>query len=907
MRLLHEIATLTDGRDITRGYVDQLPYLAPQDRILKLQGSRNYELYQDILRDGRVKSALEQRRLAMLARPLVVTPGGERRRDRQAAEFIEETLTHVRWDTINEKMHYGRYYDYAIGECLWARDGRHIVLDQFKVRDRRRFVFDAEFRPLLLTTNQPQGEALPPKKFWWFSAGADHDDEPYGLGLAHYLYWPVFFKRHQTNFWLQLLERFGRPQAVGKNRLQASDEEKKKLKKAVEQIMSGGAITISEEEAIEFLENRLSGSAEYGAFTDYINKEIAQIIIGQTMTMDDGASRSQAETHLKVRADLIKADARLIHDSFNRSVVRWLIDWNYPGAAYPITGRDMEEALDLDALATRDAKIAKMMGRRPTPEYIEETYNLPLDEPVQAQPAPTGLPPLSPALAEPADSDKSELAKQTRSRAGPKFDVLIRDARGALDQAESLDAYQDWLTDRAVDALDPTPVGEVLGEALTVAFLSGWADSAENSPMFAEPSEVYLPFSEQIAFFRNKISLPTRTWTDIYETQHDVGFVVAGAARAGLLKDLRRAVDAAIAQGETLKQFQARFDDAVARYGWDYNGGRDWRTRVIYDTNLNTSYAAGRYQQMQAVKADRPWWRYRHSEAVVDPREEHLSWNGLVLHADDPWWETHYPPNGWGCQCYVETLSDEDLARLGKDGPDAAPDKDIKPVMVGKAAPREVSMPDGIDPGFAYAPGRTTQLGHAVQHALRGTLTQPPEIASRSIAKILADVPAARQALRQDWRDWVKDTDLAKADKLNAFDMGVLPVEVIRALRQRPAPVFVSASLVTITQAQLNHLRRDAKQKRGAALSADDIERLPDIIAKPQAILWDADKNNLLFVLEAGGEKQGKVTVEVDHVKDAKLANTVKQRITTNSIRSAGYVSKYNLHEQQYEVLTGEL
>ena len=136
----------------------------------------------------------------MLARPLVLTPGGERRRDRQAAEFIKETLSHIRWDTISEKMHYGRYYGYAIGECLWARDGRHITLDRFKVRDRRRFVFDADFKPLLLTTHQPQGEALPPKKFWWFSAGADHDDKPYGLGLAHYLYWPVFLRGIKQNF-----------------------------------------------------------------------------------------------------------------------------------------------------------------------------------------------------------------------------------------------------------------------------------------------------------------------------------------------------------------------------------------------------------------------------------------------------------------------------------------------------------------------------------------------------------------------------------------------------------------------------------------------------------------------------------------------------------------------------------
>lgn len=402
-------------------------------------------------------------------------------------------------------------------------------------------------------------------------------------------------------------------------------------------------------------------------------------------------------------------------------------------------------------------------------------------------------------------------------------------------------------------------------------------------------------------------SLPTRTWTDIYETQHDVAFVVAGAAKAGLLNDLRRAVDAAITQGETLRQFRAQFDNAVANHQWDYNGGRDWRTRVIYDTNLNTSYAAGRYQQMQAVKADRPWWRYRHSEAVTEPREAHLAWDGLVLHADDSWWTTHYPPNGWGCQCYVETLSDEDLGRLGKAGPDTAPDKDIKQMRVGQAAPREVSVPQGIDPGFAYAPGRATQLGHAVQHALRGTLKQQPDIASRNIAKTLADVPRAQDRLRQDWQNWVGAFDPKQVDKLDTFDVGVLPVEVIQALRQRPNPIEISASLVTITQQALGHLRRESKRIRGAALSEADIKRLPDIIAEPEAVLWDNEEPGLLFAFNESEDKAGKFFLRVEFAAQIKIAPTEKQPLTTNAVRSAGYVDAHNLSGQRYQALMGEL
>ena len=141
-----------------------------------------------------------------------------------------------------------------------------------------------------------------------------------------------------------------------------------------------------------------------------------------------------------------------------------------------------------------------------------------------------------------------------------------------------------------------------------------------------------------------------------------------------------------------------------------------------------------------------------------------------------------------------------------------------------------------------------------------------------------------------------------------AFGMGVLQVEVIRALRQRPNPVEVSASLVTITQAQLNHLRRDTKRMRGAVLSTEDIERLPDIIAKPEAVLWDNEEQpGLLFVFNAPGEKAGKFFLRVEFAAQIKIAPAEKQSLTTNAVRSAGYVDAHDLNKQRYELLTGKL
>lgn len=213
-----------------------------------------------------------------------------------------------------------------------------------------------------------------------------------------------------------------------------------------------------------------------------------------------------------------------------------------------------------------------------------------------------------------------------------------------------------------------------------------------------------LPFTEQIDFFRRKLNLPSDRWDDIQRSAHDRGFIVAGAQKADLLQDMKDAVDRAIADGTTLERFRADFEEIVARNGWhgwtgeDSEAGRAWRTRTIYMTNLATSYSAGRLRQLRDpdLKRLRPYWLYKHSDSVLHPRPLHVSWNGLTLPAEHPWFKTHYPPNGWGCQCRVIAVSRAQAVRMGGRIAEAAPDDGEDP---------KTGLPAGIDKGFDYMPG----------------------------------------------------------------------------------------------------------------------------------------------------------------------------------------------------------
>jgi|GEM_PF-1250663 len=232
-----------------------------------------------------------------------------------------------------------------------------------------------------------------------------------------------------------------------------------------------------------------------------------------------------------------------------------------------------------------------------------------------------------------------------------------------------------------------------------------------------------LPFQEAIEFLRRKTSIPTERWTDIWQAQHAAAFVVAGAVKDALLADLRQSVQSALDNGETLEDFRKSFDEAVAKHGWAHTGGRNWRSRVIFETNLRTAYAAGRYEQLKAVEKSRPFWRYTHGGSKK-PRPEHLAWDGLILRADDPWWQTHYPPNGWGCSCKVFAVSERELrrrsidpdkltdgqcVRIGADGKaalGAIPFKGETYEWTSKDGTRQETLPRGVQPGWAYNVGK---------------------------------------------------------------------------------------------------------------------------------------------------------------------------------------------------------
>lgn len=344
------------------------------------------------------------------------------------------------------------------------------------------------------------------------------------------------------------------------------------------------------------------------------------------------------------------------------------------------------------------------------------------------------------------------------------------------------------------------------------------------------------PFAEQVAFFRQKLGnlIPTERWTDVKRSEHDRGVMVAGAMKADLLSDLAAAIDKTIAQGGTLEGFRKDFAAAVQRTGWDYTGSFDWRTRVIYQTNMRTSYAAGRLAQLQRFA----YWMYKHGDPA-EPRPLHLAWNGMVLPADHAFWKSHYPPNGWGCTCRaVGVRRPEDASRIGGD-----PEKALDPAWE-KIDPK-TGEPVGVDRGWGYMPGSTVSdtvrtmaaktqqweysLAKSYMQAVPETVRDDLAQAYRGLPSVADDVRRYAQRVIEGKSDVAPYVTLGLLTEADASRIGALT-------RTEPSLFDFAIDQFVPLHVRGEHAGGGETERGQRPITASDYGRLPKLLNAPDAI-----------------------------------------------------------------------
>lgn len=390
----------------------------------------------------------------------------------------------------------------------------------------------------------------------------------------------------------------------------------------------------------------------------------------------------------------------------------------------------------------------------------------------------------------------------------------------------------------------------------------------------ADLKGVRQPFKEQLLALQKRLQnlVPTGAWDDLKANAHDRAFVIAGAMKADLLADFAEAIGKAISEGQSIEAFRTNFDGIVKKHGWQYNGERNWRTRVIYRTNMLTSYASGRLAQLNHpdLVESAPYWMYHHGGSA-DPRLHHLAWDKMTVHRNDPIWKVIFPPNGWGCSCYVTAHSLAQAKRLG-----------------GRFEKPEIRDGD-IDEGWDYQPGASV-VDELVKMAGDKTIKLPPELGA-SFWQSNADILSRASVEFEQWFDEVLKPEYKV--KKDTRVVGALSQQVITALEGLGIKP-VSAGIV-ITDLQLRHAFRDKKK---SPIDASFFSQLPKHMGKPEAVILDQSKSSggkeatLLFVFPDTESTRSKIVVDVNYKfkKDVVNAITTATKVQRENLLADGYV-----------------
>jgi SPP1 gp7 family putative phage head morphogenesis protein len=269
-----------------------------------------------------------------------------------------------------------------------------------------------------------------------------------------------------------------------------------------------------------------------------------------------------------------------------------------------------------------------------------------------------------------------------------------------------------------------------------------------------------LTFLEALAYAESRsVVLPDEYYGKLAGVQKAQAVSIAGLASLDQIKFVIDEVAKAIREGKTFKDFQKSVKAGELAVDLPAH-----RLDNIFRTNMQAAYNRGRWLQQKVVSKSRPYLMY---DAINDSRTRpaHAAMDNVVLHRDDPWWNVHYPPNGYRCRCTVISLTPKQAERRG----------------ITENAPVDTAKPDS---GWDYNPG--TDYDSSVKKALETKTAKLEDITVKSsadIAKAKALIEARAEAARNidAMTELSKESDAAKY-RVRVRELAASHPELLKAL-----------------------------------------------------------------------------------------------------------------------------
>ena len=283
-----------------------------------------YDIYNDVDLDAHLTGAIGQVNGFVKCRSFKLTnPKGDTVKEAEVyfnTEWFKDLL-----DYILESIYWGHSL-IELGNVI-TDDNGNINFDGVKLIPRKHVI--PEYGRIVKNLGEGWQYGIDyrtsPYSDWLIEAGKKDD-----LGLYRKAALHTIPKKYAGAFWDTFAEMFGIPVRIAKTT--ARDEnERKKVASMMENMGAKAWGVFDDSTDIELVESSKGDAFNvYDKRIDRCNSELSKLVLKQTMTIEDGSSLSQSQTHMKVFKNLIEAYCDMVRDVVNNQLLPKMVRHGFP-------------------------------------------------------------------------------------------------------------------------------------------------------------------------------------------------------------------------------------------------------------------------------------------------------------------------------------------------------------------------------------------------------------------------------------------------------------------------------------------------------------------------------------------------------------------------------------------------
>ena len=321
------------------------------------------EMYREaVLLDSHLRTCIDQRLQRVQNKSFVLMQADGTKADKK----IQQLGQGVFLDDMIKFYLESLFYGYNI---IWIKSYTNNTLD-YELIDRRNVIPNIH----KIVSESYTHEGIDYRDYNESLLFCQADTDSYGL--LESIVPLTILKRHSWVNWDDYEQRFGIPPIYAK--VAGTDEKLyAKIGNWLKNLTKNSSSVLPEGTEIDSITTSTQNATGlFGDKIQMINKEISKLIVGQTMSLEDGSSLSQSQTHEHTAEGLAKTDVKKVIQWLNTSLLPALRYWGVqiPEGCY----YDIEETVLPSERIKVDQELLRG-GVRLSKDYIEKTYKVEVD------------------------------------------------------------------------------------------------------------------------------------------------------------------------------------------------------------------------------------------------------------------------------------------------------------------------------------------------------------------------------------------------------------------------------------------------------------------------------------------------------------------------------------------------